>query len=216
MALLTGKWIKPTRIMENTERAGSPVGRGRGGRRIRAVTSRAWMVRLAALMSVGTFAVHQARYALGYRGEASQELVLQGHAYLIALGPLLAGVLMLALAGLIRRVARGGDGPAPRFGRVWAGATGALTTVYTAQELIEGAVASHHPEGIVGVAGHGGWVALPLAFAIGFAIALAMRGAGAAQELAQPRRPWRTPAALESVPAVPVAHLFAPKRSGAA
>src|SRR4051794_19975881 len=104
------------------------------------------MVRLAALMSVGTFAVHQARYALGYRGEASQELVAQGHAYLIALGPLLAGALMLALAAVIRRVARGGDSPAPRFRRLWAGATLALTAAYAAQELIEGAVASHHPE----------------------------------------------------------------------
>jgi hypothetical protein len=174
------------------------------------------MVRLAALMGMGTFAVHQARYALGYRGEASQELVSQGHAYLIALGPLLAGVLMLALAALIRRVARGGDGPAPRFRRVWAGATLALATVYTAQELIEGAVASHHPEGVAGVAGHGGWVALPLALVIGLGIALAMRGAGAAHELAEPLRPWRAPVPVQPTPVELVTRLLAPKRSGAA
>jgi hypothetical protein len=174
------------------------------------------MVRLAALMSGGTFAVHQARYALGYRGEASQELVAQGHAYLIAVGPLLAGVLLLALAGLIRRLASGGDAPAPRFWRLWVGVTLALVAVYALQELIEGAVAWHHPAGLVGIAGHGGWVALPLALVIGLAIALGMRGASAAAELAEARRPWRAPARLAPPPIGAITSLVAPKRAGAA
>jgi hypothetical protein len=159
------------------------------------MTSRTWMVRLAALMGAGTFAVHQARYALGYRDEASSVLAAQGHAYLIAAGPLLAGAVMLVLAQLIRRVARGGspDAPAPRFHRLWAGTTVALVAVYVLQESVEGALAAHHPAGAAGVLGHGGWLALPLAVAVGFAIALAMRGAGAAAGLAAARRPWRAP-----------------------
>jgi hypothetical protein len=158
------------------------------------MTSRAWMIRLAALMGAGTFAVHQARYALGYREEASGALAAQGHAYLIAVGPLVAGAVMLALAALIRRVARGGAAaPALSLQRLWASTTLALVAIYVVQESVEGALAAHHPAGAAGVLGHGGWVAVPLAVAAGLAIALAMRGASAATDLGAARRPWRAP-----------------------
>jgi hypothetical protein len=39
--------------------------------------------------------------------------------------------------------------------------------VYFAQELAEGALASGHPTGLVGVLGASGWLALPLAMALG-------------------------------------------------
>jgi hypothetical protein len=180
------------------------------------VTSRAWMVRLAALMGAGTFAVHQARYALGYRDEASGALAAQGHAYLIAAGPLLAGAVMLVVAELIRRTARGGAGaPAPRFKRLWACASLGLFVTYAVQESVEGALAAHHPAGGAGVLGHGGWLALPLAILVGLAIALAMRGASAATSLGAPRRPWRAP-----LPAAPrttrAAHRLVAFRGGAA
>src|SRR4051794_38762377 len=154
------------------------------------------MLRLAALMGAGTFAVHQARYALGYRGEASGALAAQGHAYLIAVGPLLAGALMLVLAELVRRLARGAAAPAPRFRRLWAGVSLALVAVYSLQEIVEGAVARHHPSGIAALASHGGWVAVPLAVAFGLAIAAAMRGASAATGLGRQPRPWRAPPPL--------------------
>src|SRR3954447_19649479 len=101
---------------------------------MRAVTPRSWMLRLAALMGAGTFAVHQARYVLGYHGEASGALAAQGHAYLIALGPLVAGAMMLLLAELLARVARGAPARAPRLARLWLGSALALTTAYVVQE----------------------------------------------------------------------------------
>jgi hypothetical protein len=156
-------------------------------------SSRAWLLRAATLTGAGTFAVHQARYALGYRDEASGVLAAQGHAYLIAAGPLVAGALMLVLAQLIRRVARGSGAPAPRLRRLWPATTIALVVIYVVQESVEGALAAHHPAGAAGVLGHGGWLAVPLAAVVGLAIALAMRGASAATELVAGRRPWRPP-----------------------
>lgn len=156
-----------------------------------AVDERGWMLRAAALMGAGTFAVHQARYALGWGHEASGALAAQGHGYLITLGPLLVGALLPVLAGAIRRAARGSGSAAPRFGRLWAGTSLALVAAYVAQESIEGALAAGHPDGIAGVFGHGGWLAVPLAVCVGLAIALLMRGAGAAGQLVGSRRPWR-------------------------
>jgi hypothetical protein len=158
---------------------------------------RGWVLRLAALLAAGTFGVHQARYALGYHEEASRALADQGHAYLIALGPLVAGLVMLALAALLHRVARGAAAPAPPFRVLWPSATLALAVTYGVQESVEGALAAHHPAGVAAVLGHGGWVALPLAVVVGLAVALAMRGATAAAGLrpAVARRPWPLPAA---------------------
>ena len=152
-------------------------------------------LRLAALMGVGTLGVHQLRFLFGYRADAAAVAADQGHGYMPALAPVLAGVLMLALAQAIGRIARGAFGHTPRFRRLWAGASAGLLATYSAQELIEGALAPHHPVGLAGVAGHGGWVALPLALLFGLAIAALMRGAGAA-ELGDARRPWRAPEPL--------------------
>jgi hypothetical protein len=151
------------------------------------------MVRLAALLGAGTFGVHQGRYLLGYRDHASDALASQGHAYLGPLAALVAGALAVAFAELVRRAARGEAQRAPRFGRLWAGSAAALVAVYSAQELVEGALGSHHPIGVAGVVGHGGWVALPLAITLGLVISLLLRGSA---ELPAPARPWRTPAPL--------------------
>jgi hypothetical protein len=169
------------------------------------------MLRLAALIAAGTFGVHQGRYLFGYRDHASAALATQGHAYLGSFATLVAGVLVLVFAELVRRVARGGTATAPSFRRLWLGTTLALAAIYVVQELVEGALAAHHPEGLTGVAGHGGWVALPLAGAIGLAIGLLMRGATAATELAaSPRRPWSSPA-----PLAPLHAAFAPAHARA-
>src|SRR3954447_21018101 len=158
---------------------------------MRAVTPRSWMLRLAALMGAGTFAVHQARYTLGYRGEASGGLAAPGHAYLVALGPLLVGPLRPLIAEVVRRTARGGPARAPSFARLWGGVVVALVAVYLTQESIEGMLAAGHPAGIAGTLGHGGWLAIPLSVVVGLAIALVMRGTVAAGELVGSRRPWR-------------------------
>lgn len=179
------------------------------------MTSRGWTFRLAALLGAGTFAVHQARYALGYGGEASRALADQGHAYLIALGPLVAGAVMLALAGLIRRVARGASAPSPRLRVLWPAATTALVATYAVQESVEGALAAHHPMGAAGLFGHGGWLALPLAALVGLAVALAMRGARTATQLAAVRRPWRAPRLHAPRAVAGITRFVAPRRGAA-
>ncbi len=157
--------------------------------------SRAWMLRLAALLSVGALGVHQLRYLIAYGGDARSALAAQSHGYLVPLAPLLAGLVVVVLAELVARAARGGA-PAPRFAPLWAGASLTLAAVFCAQEGIEGA-----PIGT-----HGGWVALPLATVIGLGIALLMRGATRPARAAG--RPWRPPAALPWPPSPAFSLLF--------
>jgi hypothetical protein len=160
---------------------------------------------MAALMGAGTYAVHQLRYALSYDGGAGHADSLSGHAYLGALGPVLAGLLLLALAAALGRVARGTADSAPRLRRLWAGASGSLLAVYCAQETVERLLGGGHAGGVPGMFAHGGWVAVPLALAVGLAIALLMRGAAAATALVAARAPWRPPA-----PAAPLHFLLPP------
>ena len=74
-------------------------------------------------------------------------------------------------------------------------ATLALVAVYTAQELIEGALASGHPPGLEGVVGAGGWAALPIAAVLGVGVALLLHGAEALLERAAARARHRRGAA---------------------
>jgi hypothetical protein len=142
------------------------------------------MLRLAALVAAGSFAVHQLRYLLASHGAA--EIEAPAHAYLARLTPVLAALLLIAVGEAIRRVARGAASPSPRLAPLWLAATSALLVVYSAQELAEGS----------SVTADGGWLALPLAALMALAIAVALRGTDAAAELARRRRPWRTPVAL--------------------
>src|SRR4051795_59661 len=101
----------------------------RGGRtpsirRLAAVPTRVWTLRLAALMGGGTFAVHQLRYALSYGHTVG------GHAYLVPLAGVFVAALLFAAAALLGRVARRADDPAPRFRRLWAGTSAALVCIY--------------------------------------------------------------------------------------
>jgi hypothetical protein len=159
------------------------------------------MLRLAALLSVGTLGVHQLRYLIGYGGGASHALAVHGHGYLVALAPVLAGVVALALAELLSRAARGGAS-APGIRPLWAAATLALFGVYCVQETIEGSP----------VLSHCGWVALPLAALVGLVIAVVMRSASAPAQATE--RPWRAPAAPEWPP-LPAFPLLVQIRGGA-
>jgi hypothetical protein len=147
-----------------------------------------WTLRMATLMAVGTLLVHQLRFALS--GGAQP---VNGHAYLVPLAPVLAGLLLIGCASALARLARGVADPAPRLRRLWAGASASLFGVYCVQEAIEGSLTSGHPGGFA----HGGWIALPLAIAIGLAIALLMRGVASIARRA-PRR-WRVPVAVAPV-----------------
>jgi len=152
------------------------------------VTTRRWRLTLAGLLAGGAFALHQLRYLLGYGDHSHSELGGQGHGYMTLLAPLVAAALLLVAADVAARLfrARAERQPdrAPRLAPLWAVAAAFLLAAYAVQETVEGALAPGHPGGVAGVLGHGGWVALPLAAAIGLAIALVVRGAEGAIELA--------------------------------
>lgn len=166
--------------------------------------TRAWRLRAAALLLGAAFALHQLRFLLAYHGAAAHELGRQGHDYLGLLLPLVPAALMLAalnLAGAVSAARHGSavEAPPPPGRTLWAAASATLLVLYTAQESIEGLIASGHPDGLSGVFGHGGWIAVPLALALGLLVALLLRGAAVAVARAadraqarSPRRPSRT------------------------
>jgi hypothetical protein len=144
--------------------------------------------------------VHELRYLVGYGGEAGGALARQGHGYLDAVTAGVGLALVAALAGLLAALVRGAGPQLPaRPWRVrWLAASAALLAAYTVQELVEGALSPGHPAGLAGVAGHGGWIAVALALAIGAAVAAVLRGADAViarfaspRESARRRRPPR-------------------------
>jgi hypothetical protein len=128
-------------------------------------------VRLAAILALGAFAVHQLRYLLAF-GSASAELAEEGHRYMADLLPALA---VLVLAGFVATLIRGTEGASPTgvpLTRRIAVFAGALLAIYLAQESIEGVLFAGHPAGPAAVLANGGWLALPLALAIGSLSAL--------------------------------------------
>lgn len=137
-----------------------------------------------ALLATGALGLHELRYVLAYGGDARAALEHQGHDYLAFVTPSVGALLALGVARLLaRRVAAapgeaGGHRP---LRRLWPAASAALLVVYGVQELAEGALAVGHAEGIAGVLGHGGWLALPVAVAVGGLVALALRGADVAE-----------------------------------
>jgi hypothetical protein len=166
-------------------------------RRIAAVPTRAWTLRMAALMGAGAFGVHQLRFAL----VSEDAQALNGHGYLAPLGAVLVGLLLYAFAAALARIARGAVDEVPRFRRLWAGASAGLVAVYCVQESLEAMLT--HGESL-GMFQRGGWVAVPLALAIGLLIALVMRGAAVVGALAAERRRGRLapPAARTALGAV--------------
>ena len=141
-------------------------------------------LRPAIAVAGGAFAVHQLAYLAGYGGAASHALEHHGHAYLTALGPVLAVLAALTLLAAVE----GGispSRPAPRRRSPLARAltyAAAILVVVVVQELTEGVLLSGHP-------GPFAWLASPVAmFATPFAIAsgalawLAVRGLEAVED----------------------------------
>jgi hypothetical protein len=133
-------------------------------------------------LAVGAVAVHQLRFVFGYGHGARDALALQGHSYL----PLAQALIAVILAGscawfagqvVLARRGRAIDSSGLGLGRLWASASVALIAVYTLQEWFEGEFSAGHPSGLVGIFGHGGWTAIPLALAFGAVIALLLEGA---------------------------------------
>lgn len=138
-------------------------------------------LRATAALAVGAFALHQGRYLLGYGGASGDALSAHGHGYLTLLVPLLALLAAAAAAQFVTALARADAGAAggrrSRFGAVWLAATLTLLATYAGQELLEGLLATGHPDSAAALLAGGGWWALPLAAAIGLAVALLLRAA---------------------------------------
>jgi hypothetical protein len=130
---------------------------------------------MAALLAAGALGLHELRYLISWGSSADTALERHGHAYLGVAAPLVAALLAIALAQLVLRLARPRASTAPARGKLWLGAGVALLAIYASQETLEGLLAGGHPGGLAGVFGHGGLVALPLAFVIGGLTALAER-----------------------------------------
>jgi hypothetical protein len=125
-------------------------------------------VRLAAILAVAAFALHQLRYLL----IPGAELARQGHGYTV---DLLAPIAVLVLAGALVTLIRGTEGASPArapLGRRIAVFTVALLAIYAGQESIEAVLTAGHPAGPIALLGDGGWLALPLALGIGALAAL--------------------------------------------
>jgi hypothetical protein len=142
-------------------------------------------------MPACALAVHQARYYLAFGGHAPSRLAHDGHAYLASAQPLVLLAVALAcgaFAGSVARVWRGAaleTQSRPEGGvRVWALCSLMLLALYCGQELCEGALFAAHPAGIAGVLGHGGWIAIPFAIAIGGGLAAVLRVSEAVLRLA--------------------------------
>ncbi len=183
-------------------------------------------LRATAALAVGTFALHQLRYALGYGDAAMQTLAAHGHGYLALVTPLIALLVAVAAGQFLAQLARargGGDvaGGSGRLGCVWAAAAAVLFATYAGLELLEGALSPAHPGGVEAVLGGGGWWALPLSVAIGLLVALAMRGADAcialaAARSARPSRQLAAPLPRRSSADLPAARVLARNLAGRA
>jgi hypothetical protein len=126
-------------------------------------------VRVAAILAVGAFALHQLRYLIAPGASSPPELAAHGY-----MTDLLAPIAVLALAAAVATLIRGTEG-APRahvpLGRRIAVFALALFAIYLGQECLEGVLIVGDPGPVAMFAG-GGWLALPLAAGIGALAAL--------------------------------------------
>jgi hypothetical protein len=157
---------------------------------MRSAMRTAHRVRLASILAVGAFALHQLRYLIAGASSATES-----HRYMADLLPALS---VLILAAILATLIRGTEGAAqsrvPLARRVAVSAS-ALLSIYVGQELLEGLVATGHPAGVAALLGGGGWIALPLALAIGTLAALlarALEGVERAIAVVHADRPLRT------------------------
>jgi hypothetical protein len=129
-------------------------------------------LRRAALLSSGAWAVHELRFTLAPVDGG----VGPGHSYLHAALPLLTVLVALAAIGFVSRlVAPRREARSRPLRREWLTCTTVLLISFVLQEGGESALSAHGP-----VFTAGGWLGIPLAGAIGLAVALLLRGARAA------------------------------------
>lgn len=164
------------------------------------------LFRTSALVALGALIVHQLRYAGAYGGDASGQLAAQGHGYMSQAVPVLVALALAAIVGCLVRAALRGPAEGGR-GRTATTAVfaAAIFATFAAQESIEGALFSGHLDGVAAVLGEGGWMAAPLALALGAVCAWADAALGRLEEviwlLCDPRKRRRlTPRARRPQP----------------
>jgi hypothetical protein len=141
----------------------------------RAATPRA---RSTALVLLGALALHQLRYLLFYGAGAPRALAHQGHGYLTDVLPAVAVVAMAMIAGslltaaAVRSTRSRPSGSLKRMTPLFALS---LLAIFSIQEVTEGALSAGHASGLGAVLAGGGWIALPLALALGAVCAVAAR-----------------------------------------
>src|SRR5680860_637882 len=162
--------------------------------------------RTAALIALGSFAVHQLRFLIVLGGGAGDELERQGHSYLGHVPPTLAAFAFAVIAARLWTAYTGTAKPdAVPSGSVLRRSIAfglAILSVYIAQEMLESALFVGHAQGLAGVFGEGGWLAVAFAFCLGPLCFLLDRGIGRLEALVAGVAPLEshTPAALLSRP----------------
>jgi hypothetical protein len=152
--------------------------------------------RATALLALGALSVHELRYLLAYGGDAQQAMASQGHGYLGELTPAVAVLALSALFGRLVASALGRRTSSPRrrpLRQSTAAFAAALGAIFAVQELVEGAVSTGHPGGLAAIFANGGWIAVPLALAVGLMAASVDRVLGGAERalLRRSGRAWR-------------------------
>jgi hypothetical protein len=125
-------------------------------------------VRVASILAVGAFALHQLRYLLASSASSAEH---SAHGYMT---DLMAPIAVLVLAAALATLIRGTEGAAPARGaplsRRIALFAGALLAIYVGQESLEAIINGHAvlADAVLGA----GWLAVPLAIGIGALLAL--------------------------------------------
>jgi hypothetical protein len=136
-----------------------------------------------AVVPIAAFAVHQLRYLLAFGTGTSAELQRQGHSYLHSVVPWLVLAIGLSAGAFLSSLGRAmsGQTTVPRYSLsligLWLACTACLLAIYTAQESLEGLLATGHPAGVAGIFGYGGWWAIPAALCVGLVLAALLHGA---------------------------------------
>lgn len=125
--------------------------------------------RTAALVALGSFAVHLLRFAIAFASGSGDEL--RGQAFLGHVPPTLAAIgfaLLLARfwVSYSGRTTAAGSSAGKGWQRSLAFGV-AIVSVYIAQETLETALFTDHAQGLAGVLGNGAWLAVGLAFLFG-------------------------------------------------
>jgi hypothetical protein len=154
-------------------------------------------LRTSAAIALGAFVVHQLRYLVGYGDGAGAALGAQGHAYLEAILPLLVVLAASSVVGtLAAAVLSSRHTTAAGRSAGWAFCAAVLLLVFGVQESVEGVLFTGHPGGPSAVLAHGGWIAVPIAIAVGGVVSLLLsclvsveRRLAEARPRAMPRAP---------------------------